>query len=215
MKSRKGQILKGNGDPSFQIGYQVKKLTHNQKPDLEKYNSFIFTCRNPLDRLKSWFFHSHPKNDLLEKMSHPMYVSLALFECYEQLDDFLSVGLRQPVTDPDCQELARNVVRGIRCEHCQHFLHMVRNYRFYLKDILESDENKEKEIFVIRTEEFYNDLNNVNVMLGGTDGIDQYKRKPHTWRKGKESKELAVSNREISREGQRNACFFLCPEIQL
>ena len=47
------RIREGKGDSKFQIPVQVKKYIHIDKSDLVKYNSFIITCRNPLDRLKS------------------------------------------------------------------------------------------------------------------------------------------------------------------
>ena len=104
------------------------------------------------------------------------------------------------MTDHNCQDLARNVVKGtVNNGGCKHFLHMLHNYRFYLQDLLENDANMKKEIFVVRTEAFYDDLQKINVILGGADNIDQYKRKPHTHR-GR--KVLAVSNSEVSKEGK-------------
>ena len=87
---------------------------------------------------------------------------------------------------------------------------MNNNYKYYLEDLFENDKEEKKEIYVVRTEEFDYDLRKINEMLGGT-GIIEYK--PFTHRGPNQI--LPVSNKNMKSRGKNNACFFLCPEIQL
>lgn len=69
---------------------------------------------------------------------------------------------------------------------------------------------KKKEIYVVRTEEFDHDLRSINELLGGTS-IVEYRVSTHTGH----NQTFPVSNKKTKLRGKYNACFFLCPEIQL
>lgn len=194
-------------NPDFQIAQQVKQIFHVRKPKIDGYKSFIITSRNPVDRMISWFIYAHPKNGLL----HTYDKSTELFDCYDQVDDLVTYGLQRQTNDTlkttsgkSCQELAQNVVQG----KPSFYLHMARNYEYYTSDILKETSN---EIFLLRTEYFWPDWQKINFMLGGGSIT---KRNATTHREGKEGN-MKVTSRSISDEGLKNACYFLCREIQL
>ena len=66
-----------------------------------------------------------------------------------------------------------------------------------------------KEIFILRSEYFWKDWQNINTLLGGgkvykVDSITHY-----------ECTRPKITNRTISDDGMRNLCYFLCSDIQL
>ena len=180
---------------------------HVRKPQIEGFKSFIVTIRNPVDRLLSWFIYAHPKNNLL----YSYVKQTELFDCYDQVDELVTYGLSKVENDPvltssgmKCQELAKNVVMG----KPSYYLHMAKNYEYYTDEILQDETN---EIFVLRTEFFWPDWQRINFMLGG--GATEH-GKVVTHSEGKEDS-MKVTSRFISHEGLKNACHFLCKEIQL
>lgn len=191
---------------SLKTGY-----VHGQKPDVEKFDTFIVTIRNPIDRMISWFLYAHPKNEIIVKRSTPTHTEI--FDCYEQINDLATNGLDQtPKELNDCQYLARNLISGIGHDS-KELIHIVRNYKFYTSELL--SQSKHKNIYVLRTDHLNDDWVNTAKDLIKRTGISAeiHEEVAHfTHRKGKNP---VVTSEHISKKGIKNACFFLCPEIQL
>ena len=112
----------------------------------------------------------------------------------------------------ECQQLARNLISGIGPGIFEH-THITRNYKFYTSELL--SQSKNKNIYVLRTDHLKDDWINTAEDLIQKSGISTkvYEEEVHvTHRNGKSP---VVTSREISKDGAKNACFFLCSEIQL
>jgi len=183
-----------------QISLQVQEYYHTRKPNVTKYESFIVTVRHPIDRMLSWYLHHHPKNKLI-----PNRTLNHFFHCFDQVDDLATVGLKE--NKGSCSRVAHRCIRGnyVRCHH------MYLNYHFYTNELLQQESKNSKEIFVLRTEHFWEDWQSINSML---DGSNITRTKHHTHRERRKNK-ILVTNRTISKEGMSNACRVLCEEIQL
>jgi len=191
---------------SLNTGY-----VHGSKPDVDKFDTFIFTVRNPIDRMKSWFLYVHPKNNQKVGISHK---KAELFDCYNQFDHLVTYGLKRGINEtPDyCQILARNVIQGFDGSRAE-YVHASRNYKFYTAELL--DKADEKNIYVLRTENLVYDWTTTAKDLLhkiGSNNTIRMNTKVVTHREGKTIK---VRSREISESGLKNLCYFLCPEIQL
>jgi len=189
-----------------EISKQVKEFFHVRPVNVEKYNSFIVAIRDPIDRLVSWFYYQHPKNELYD--SHPR--AKKLFECYDKIDDLAAKGLRKQDEDEvltqeekECMKLAHDCVAGKLPTYL--FSHMTLNYQFYVGELLK---HEEKEIFVLRTEAFWNDWQNINTFLGGGPIA---KSKSYTHQK---SEIQPANDKTLSFQGVQNLCRVLCHEIQ-
>jgi len=189
----------------IEVSKQVQHYYHVRRPDSQNYSSFVITVRDPIDRIISWFLYQHPENELIKNSPQ----AEKLFECYHDIDDLATKGLlpiinNQNLTtyEKECMKLAHDCVEG----KSSHFIHAYFNYHFYTKEILQ---NKMNEIFVVRTEHFWHDLENINYMLGGGEipRIAPYKHK-----NGKVPK---VTNRSISPDGMNNLCNALLSEIKI
>lgn len=185
---------------------------HCHKPDIDGFDTFIVTVRNPIDRIVSWFLHVHPKNKILAHRMAPQHTQI--FDCYEEINDLATHGLERKISSKldNCQRLARNVITG-NVPGSYEYAHVVRNYRFYISKLLSQAGNKN--IYVLRTEHQIDDwISSAEdiVHQSGVIANVQMENKHITHREGKKP---AVTNRGLSKEGLKNACFFLCPEIQL
>lgn len=193
-----------------QISKLVTQNYHVRKDNLNKFTSFLVTARHPIDRLISWFLYQHPLNDCENwEENYTESSAFKVFECYPELDKLVRNGLRMN-GNSDCEKAAFDCVIG-KDKGCEHMYH---NYEWYLNGIL-NDPNKE--IFVLRTENFWDDWESINNILGGSSEEIQ-KIEPVTHTKNRftgEQKNYSVTNRTMSQEGLANACHVLCNEIQV
>lgn len=187
---------------SLNIGY-----VHENKPNVQKYNKFFITIRNPIDRMVSWFISQHPTNKRYVRQHTQLY------DCFHGINDLVTYGLERGDVDyidlDDCQILARYLMRGIGSQSHEN-VHILQNYNYYTSELLS---HPEKKIYVIRREHLMDDWvaaaedviikSNIRVNLSMADnGVPKRKNQ-------------VVIKKEMSQEGLANACFFLCPEIQL
>merc|ERR1712129_62596 len=134
----------------------------------------------------------------------------SIYDCYDSIDEFTTIGLHPTLVNqtsvPElktttCQEYARKITLGKVPYH----VHMHRHYQFYVQHLLE---HPSKEVYVVRTEFLWNDVKSISDLIGG--GFTSEGRS-YTHETGEEQ----VTNRTISQQGILNACYFLCPEIQV
>jgi len=187
-----------------EISLQTEDYYHCRKPDVRKSSSFIVAIRDPIDRAVSWFLYAHPKNKMLP---HVNEYSEKLYQCYDQINDLTTVGLsptngKTTAVENECKKFAKECIGGKLDNHvCPH---MSMNYKFYTEDLLK-EENKE--IFVLRTEAFWEDWQKINTMLGGGN-VKKIKDITHS------KNQQPVTSRDMSKDGLRNLCRVLCTEIQ-
>jgi hypothetical protein len=113
--------------------FHTKRLTPSNAPQIA--TTFLWTLRNPIDRIKSWFYYSHPDNcDLVDSLSPACRLQKATsgwaFDfyqlCFANVEEFalalksesdkdLSIVVKpntNTTTGRTCQEIARSGVAG-------------------------------------------------------------------------------------------------------
>lgn len=191
------------------ISKSVEEYFHMRDVNIEKYNSFIVTVRDPIDRIVSWFVYQHPSNEMYENQGK----ALTLWKCYNNLNDFAVLGLRDlpdnldsmSVQERQCMHLARDAIFAKMPDYL--FPHLSYNYEFHIGSL---SQHPEKEVMVLRKEEFWDDWQKINTMLGGGT-ITKTKEYTHHFN----SENLKYNNRTLSATAVQNLCKVLCSEIQL
>jgi hypothetical protein len=186
--------------------------------------SFVYTLRNPLDRLISWYFYEHArsrsysqpkryraeKNSCANKEFHKWENNTN--GCFDSLDDFaMNSVLPTNITSSKksrCQLLAFQVARGEKlCDY-----HNAMGYVFYENRLKElSQANRTYLMLGIRTEHLADDWDRLEQAFGGhgsVNGSVRFQTRSGTVR----SKNV---DSEVSDEGKANLCFALCEEIQV
>lgn len=161
--------------------------------------TFLWSIRNPMDRISSWFDYSNPANYPTrgEKISGWAYDFYRL--CYKDADAFArSLGKQQtldhvPVnstTGESCSQLSWGGVNGKASFHAGH-LHY--DYRFYADPT--TNRFPGKEVMAVRTEYMWDDLQNIEHMLnGGVINKEEYATVDHG--SGSFTKKSKLSPRE-------------------
>jgi hypothetical protein len=183
----------------------------------KNFNSFLYTLRNPLDRLISWYFYEHQSRrnytkNTCSKRFHKWENNTN--GCFYSLDDFaMNAVLPTNHTttskkESECQRLAFQVARGE--QGCAR--HNAMGYAFY--------ENKMKTLskanitylmLGIRTEHLADDWDQLNQAFGdhgSVNGSVRFQTRSGTVRNKHEDSKL-------SDEGRTNLCSALCEEIQV
>ncbi|KAL3809244.1 hypothetical protein ACHAXA_007068 [Cyclostephanos tholiformis] len=136
---------------------------------LENTNVFLYTVREPIDRLASAYnFHKHLYHGGNSANAYPRFYD----ECFpnSSFNDVID-ALRLGTISEDCAMLGADVLRG-RIYHGggRHFRF---NYEYYTRKTTEV--SPDHAVAVIRTSELWRDASNLDVMIGGTGNFgDRY-----------------------------------------
>ena len=188
---------------SLEVGY-----AHDNKPNIQKFDTFVITTRNPIDRMVSWYFSHHPKNK--RYIRH----NVELYDCFKGINDLVTYGLQRNVNEidlDDCQIMAQNHMRGISSSSHEN-LHILRNYKYYTSELL--SQAGKKHVYTIRQEHIMHDWLTAAEDIIMKIGLRVNLFMADNDTRQKEEDRLA-NNEKLGQEGLENACFFLCPEIQL
>ena len=187
LSSGKGKCFEQLIQPETVISHLTKKQVHAQIRKNDPFfsvnaTSYLFTIRNPIARAISAYNMDHPKNS---PQSNPYFVfwKTRFYEkCFPFVEDIASVLLdkferneTKTATMPaynapndtstiDCTGLAQEALQGKA--HVLTVSHLSTNYRFYANPTF--IRHPEKEIFVVRTENLWNDIDELNTALAGT-----------------------------------------------
>ncbi|KAK1740159.1 hypothetical protein QTG54_009109 [Skeletonema marinoi] len=154
-----------------------------------RFDSFLVTVRNPLERIISWYYYLHP-NYPPQKLPHHRnrcYNYQEFYQCWPTIQNLTEIGLQrvpdnyyknwtkynQTQTETDkCIQLAWDTISGIH--HCWHnYWNFERTYSPLLLSLLQQPaapqpNNKtlgRQELFVIRTEYISKDWASIETML--------------------------------------------------
>ena len=195
----------------------------NIRPNLVKafisqnnVTSFLFTLRNPIDRALSAFDMRNPanegtsKNEPKRSLLREFYVDC--FPTMQDLADILSRKKRAEYTNlknevADCFKLGSWTITGRG-----HFLvndHLVVNYDEYAK--VSTKAFPVKEIFAIRTEKFWHDVEILEHALGGKKRAFQHLQN-YSFTHGSHE---YVSKSRLDEEGKVSICCFLSDENEI
>lgn len=196
--------------------------------EIEDATSFLFTVRNPVDRIISAYKYQHPVlcnrnvgssslgcrwTNFLEKDGHPIKILYGDESCttLEMLAQS-SMGPWSNTSTPACRKVARKVVQGHGHKFYTGHLHF--NYEYYANKTIHRYPNKE--VFVVRTDREIQDVEDLDRKLGGsgnlhgsvsiqTFGSESYKNKMALSKSGYQKlccvleKELAIYESLIER----------------
>jgi len=233
------------------LHFRFKKIDE-KKIIKENVTSFFWTIRNPINRAVSSFDFEHLANTGHEDMEPTEFFWKNIFytKCgFYTAQDLADALLKQPhpkdnfrvrtpevvkrgsrikgkVFSVNCRRLAERTLAGIDSPlfKPRHLLndHLSANYAFYTA--ITTDLFPEKEIFVVRTEELWNDISNLNRFLssngtspifqGDDTGPDSHRAIASNHRFTHGSEGFKVKSR-LTLEGKETFCCFLVNENQI
>ena len=133
----------------------------------------MFSTRDPIDRIVSWFQYMHPKNCLADypsgacnlKKGNNSWGFTFYHQCFPDVNDlFQSIQTPLMVGSTNCSQLALNTVRGYGPEGASN--HMYYNYFYYTNRT--TTLNPERDVVIVRKENLWNDMRNIEKLLGGS-----------------------------------------------
>jgi hypothetical protein len=174
-------------------------MMHNDVNDCAlDHHYYMFTMRNPVERIKSWWLYDLRHLDRLRKGSCP----------FRTLNDLAEVGLsQQPYrTTKECHKMAMAVVRGEQKEgnHAYH------NYRWYLQQVPFN-----ATIAAIRAEHMLDDWNAMERHLATAASMAEEPIVIRELPTANENKRSYPSEKYVSAQGRSWLCAALCDEIQV
>lgn len=216
---RTGPLL--NNEESMLSNLTAYIVHEDIRPNLVRGNisknnvtSFLSTLRNPIARAVSAFDMRHPANQkriskLAVKRAVVKEFYIDCFPTMQDLVDILSKKKKVEYTNGDnktvdCIELGSHTIAGRG-----HFLandHLRANYEDYAKVTTKAFPNKE--IFVIRTEKLWHDVEILEYALGGRERAFQHLQN-HSFTHGSEGYHYKSS---LTEEGKVTICCFLSEE---
>eukprot|EP00934_Nitzschia_sp_Nitz4_P002683 Nitzschia sp. Nitz4//scaffold24_size164493//72654//73757//NITZ4_002327-RA/size164493-processed-gene-0.198-mRNA-1//1//CDS//3329544111//2673//frame0 len=150
---------------------------------MEEVTTFLWTIRNPIDRIVSWFHYMNPANcqplvdyhstacnnnrSIASRLNEPTKKgsqwSVKFFTCFPSLSSFTTALLRPLDSDDPCSPLAWRTIRG---ESSPSAGHVYFHYQHYWGLTLKI--HPHKEIWAVRTEQLTSDLEDVESLLSVT-----------------------------------------------
>jgi len=198
-----GFRLHCDGEMRFPSGLLPHYTTHLFHANIDNcwddMGYYLFTVRNPIERMKSWFAYEKPggaSEAAWMRDRQSLYVDCP----FPTLNDLAERGLDFTVHDvsDECHFRAHRAVRGI--ERIGN--HAYYNYRYYLEAIKDS-----ANITAIRQEHMVEDWNSMEQLLGGSDNaVRAFPRKNFHDRDPKDD--------YLSEKAQMLLCHALCDDIQ-
>ena len=169
------------------------------KKSLERSTTLLWTIRNPLTRIISWFKYTSPANcnlitdskstacntnrtitnNLLKETEQESSSSRLKWEtkfywyCFPTLQDFANalgenndIHTSTTTTTLNCSELAWKTLLGKASPSSSH-AHF--NYEYYWNQAIENNPSQDREIWAIRTEHLWADMDKIEMMLMADD----------------------------------------------
>ena len=173
-----------NYHPSAISKYVIERV-HLQPAPIDRYDNFLISIRNPVDRIVSWFYYVHPSYPPVKSARHKRGCQdFAIFNCWNTIQSLTEEGLDRDRRTQfssgsnNCKALAWDAIQGRhKCWH--NYFNFNSTYGNLIraskkKNDKSSDNNghiqmiqKKKNIFAIRTEHLATDWTTINFMLGG------------------------------------------------
>lgn len=177
---------------------------------------YLFTLRDPLQRLLSWFTYERPYNGMSERQflaKRPLYL-----DCGYQSMDAVGLALREG----NRTECARVAWRAVQGRH-GYMSHNKYNYGHYWRMVLEQQQQNSTShaeaprIVVVRTEHLEQDWKSVEALVSAAAAKNNRQANSSTNvefpRKNISTKK--EQDRHLSATAHRNLCDALCEEIQV
>jgi len=177
----------------------------------EEATGYLFTVRDPLDRIISWYIHSHPANtQFISNATTSFDVTLVrspfqefYVDCFWDLNSYAE-ALIGPGDEDACSEVSRTVAQSRQVKD------LFWDYRFYAsKTIWKFPDTA---VYAIRTEHLSEDFNNLNTLLGGAADRN-ITLEPED--EGSSNPNMPITNKSLSTKGMLGLCCSLRSEIEV
>ncbi|KAG7372210.1 sulfotransferase family protein [Nitzschia inconspicua] len=201
------------------------------KKSIQLATTFLFSIRDPLDRVFSWYQYMHPRNCLLnqpsaacnlKKDSNPWGLQFYR-DCFPTVNDLvnsishgshprkrrLDLTSKNDTTEK-CTQLAIETLQGRGPKGPTNHLHF--NYLHLANQTISQFPNKE--IMVVRKEFLWDDLKSVEGFLGGNTLYDFEREGPVVTHGSEKFPYQAVLNQSLVHIGAPSLCCVLYEEIQ-
>jgi len=178
------------------------------------FDSFLVLTRNPITRLKSWFYYEKP----MGMNAHSFWYGRQFLwkDCFDRFEDLVVKGLGQNISaervppnvpDMSCSQRAWAAVLGARAMSI--ISHSYYNYEYYYETMEDLEKHGDPlSTFVLRNEHLASDWNTIDSMMGGSGkGGDALFSK-------KLNANAITSSETLSEEAMKVLCSALCDEIQ-
>lgn len=169
-------------------------------------NTFLFTARDPIDRLISAYnYHRRLKMNITK---YPVYKTF-YSECFPKTFNDMVTDIITVQNYTACKQLGLSVLRGDHVEGIWldgggHFQY---NYKYYL-NYSNSEWGINHSVAVIRTEHMWNDIITLDLMFGGLGKFDA------EGSKFSHKSEKFMNNTDISQSNVNFLCCFLHNEME-
>jgi len=202
---------------------------NNEK--LKEATGFFYSIRNPISRAVSAYDMEHSRNREMSKRakrakalnavwSHYIFYDL----CYPDNAEQLALALHNQThklvswtssqtnetSQFDCFDFGKEVLQGNG--HIMASSHIILNYAFYVEKTLRK--YPEKDIYIIRAENLWDDVKELNYQLGGPhDDNSWHGAKGHDGHT--HGSESYVVKSRLSEKGKKTFCCYLSKENQI
>jgi len=167
--------------PESALADRVSGYAHdeNYHASVDEADAFLYNLRHPVDRMISWYNYEHPKSCMHNRQTkracatarhikkHPGGSSAKFFnDCFptqEHLPLLASKSAGSDTVSQACSDLAKEVIAGER--YGKGFKHMYYNMEHYTNRTI--DKYPDKSVLVVRTESLWDDIKELDIMLGG------------------------------------------------
>jgi hypothetical protein len=160
---------------------------------------YLYTLRNPVDRIISWFAYERPGEP--SNTTSYLQKKLLFVDCYSNLEELAVNGLGGDRKGA-CSDRAWEAIQG----DVAYSAHNYYNFGYYRNQV--EDHDPKGRIIAIRTEHLMEDWNSIEDMLGG-----QRMSKPVDKINASSKRRREVA--KISDRARRNLCIALRQEIQV
>ena len=170
------------------MNYSKAASSPDTNKGIANAEAFLFSLRNPVDRAMSWYHYEHPQSCLhntatriachtaIDIANDPRTETALFFQtCFPSQHDFVAAFNRTggSALQQACNYLARRVIQGkaVKSRETrgfkprQGFKHISYNMRYYLN--LTLDLFPDRDVLVVRTENMWDDLKDLDLKLGG------------------------------------------------
>lgn len=134
-------------------------------------NVFLFTVRDPIDRLVSTYnYHRSGPKDATKFQFHDRFYK----QCFpDGLDDMVNIVRHD--TKPGCTVLGMNALTGRTLQGGWHFMYNYTHYKTY-----SIDQSPNHAVAVVRTEHLWDDIVHLDKLLGGSGNFGNKIGSKHT-----------------------------------
>lgn len=199
---------------------------------LDRSTTLLWTLRNPVDRIVSWFHYMNPANCLPQEDYYSTACNtnrsiistsslknkkgskwpMKFFQCFPTLNHFAETLITQGDNESSsCFQIAWRTITGTASTASGHAYY---NYRYYWNETIAKYPNKE--LWVLRTESLWDDMAAIETTLSPSDVVALSSSHPLLMKRNvTHGSEAHVQRDRLSNRGLARLCCALKDEIAI